>query len=93
MDTENALNVAEIVHHQRLAVHRRWQPGLYVVDFSAQFVSNLWYGAFCKSVLNDGRDHAPGNDSNDASQLPKLLTCAFDRLVTSLATSSELEPG
>ena len=38
---EDAVNVAEIVDHQRLAAHRGRQPGLDVVDFPAKLVPDL----------------------------------------------------
>ena len=38
---EDAVNVAEIVDHHRLAANRGWQLGLHVVDLAAKFVPDL----------------------------------------------------
>ena len=79
---ENAVNVAEIVHHDRSAADRRRQLRLHVGDLAAEFVPNLRDRILMIPVLNDGGDDGPAAAGFriDPLELPELLARAFDRV-------------
>ena len=79
---EHAVDISEIVHHERLAAYRGRQSGLDVVDLAAKLVPDLGDGGLLESILDDGRDYRSSASGLrlDALELAQLLAGAFDRV-------------
>ena len=92
---KNAVNVAEIVDHDRLAAHRGRQAGLDVVDLAAKFVPDLGDPVRLKPILDDGRHDRPTARGLrlDPLELAELLTGAFDRVGDFLGDLLRAGPG
>ncbi len=79
---EDAIHVAEIVDHDRLAAHRRGQCRLHIGDLASQLIPDLWDQIPVVTIPNHRLDDraAPQRLRLDPFELPQLLAGAFDRV-------------